>query len=181
VAAARISVPDVVRRWQIPAPDGDVWRFPFPFTVNDAAVDSLCGFLYSMFDSYSDESVGDMYTDRTRIVRLQGPEGTVHSVQLGLWLAPFDLGVSEYLEIAMSPSETRGIDEVEIYIERLSGPLAHWHRLNHDFAIKLRRQFLIWQTMKEDLRQEHAETARRLMVDFETLEIDAGGELVEPS
>ena len=123
-----------------------------------------------MFDSYSDESVGELYTDRTRIVRRRGPDGPVHSVQLGLWLAPFDLGVSEYLEIAMYPSSTSGIDEIEIYIERLSGPLAHWHRLNQDFAIKLRRQFLIWQMMSEDLRQEHAETARQLVVDAESLE-----------
>ena len=165
VAASRIAVPDVVRRWKIPDPDGDVWRFIFPFTANAAAVDSLCGFLHSMFDSYSDESVGELYTDRTRIVRRQTPRGPVHSVQLGLWLAPFDLGVSEYLEISMYPSDTPGIDEVEIYIERLSGPLAHWHRLNQNFAIKLRRQFLIWQTMGEELREEHAESARELMVE----------------
>jgi len=183
LGASRMAVPDVVRRWQIPAPDGDVWRFIFPFTVNAAAVDSLCGFLHSMFESYGDESVGDLYTDRTRIVRRQGPEGPVHSVQLGLWLAPFDLGVSEYLEIAMCPSDTQGMYEVEIYIERLSGPLAHWHRLNQDFAIKLRRQFLIWQTMREDLRLEHAETARQLVVDSGSLEASpaasGAGELAE--
>jgi len=180
LAASRIAVPDVVRRWQIPEPDGDVLRFIFPFTVNVAAVNSLCGFLHSMFDSYSDASVGEMYTDMTRIVRRdrgsgresdRGSDGPVHSVQLGLWLAPFDLGVSQYLEISAFPSDTSGICEVEIYIERISGPLAHWQRLNQDFAIKLRRQFLIWQTMKEELRQEHAETARQLTVDFETLEI----------
>ena len=183
--ASRMAVPDVVRRWQLPAPDGNVWRFIFPFTANAAAVDSLCGFLYSMFDSYSDESIGDLYADLTRIVRRRGPDGPIHSVQLGLWLAPFDLGVSQYLEISMYPSDTRGINEVEIYIERLSGPLAHWHRLNQDFAIKLRRQFLIWQTMSEDLRQEHADLGRRLTVDFESLGLSpaatASDVLAEPS
>jgi hypothetical protein len=185
VAASRMAVPDVVRRWQIPAPDGNVLRFIFPFTANAAAVDSLCGFLYSMFDSYSDESTGDLYADLTRIVRRTGPDGPIHSVQLALWLAPFDLGVSQYLEISMYPSDTRGINEVEIYIERLNGPLAHWHRLNQDFAIKLRRQFLIWQTMNEDLRQEHADTGRRLTVDFESLGLSpaatGSGELTERS
>jgi hypothetical protein len=153
--------------------------------VNSGAVDSLCGFLFSIFDSYSDESVGDLYTDRTRIVKRQSPKGPVHSVQLGLWLAPFDLGVSQYLEISMYPSETQGIDEVEIYIERLSGPLAHWHRLNQDFAIKLRRQILIWQTMREELRQEHADTGRRLIVEYESLGISpattGASEVVESS
>jgi hypothetical protein len=169
VAASRIAVPDVVRRWLIPAAEGDVMRFIFPFTVNATNVDSLSGFLYSQFASYSDESVGGLYTEQTRIVKRQTAAGEIRSVQLGLWLAPFDLGVSQYLEISVYPSETQGIHEVEIYIERLGGPMAHWHRLNQDFAIKLRRQFLIWQTMGEDLRQEHAQTARQVVAPAEVL------------
>jgi hypothetical protein len=37
----------VVWCWQLPTPEGDVWRFPFPFTLNQKAAHSLCGFLYS--------------------------------------------------------------------------------------------------------------------------------------
>ncbi len=143
MAASRIAVPDVVRRWTIPEAEGNVLRFVFPFTVNETNVDSLCGYLYSQCASYNDESVGGFYTDQTRIVTRQVVNGPLQSVQLGLWLAPFDLGVSQYLEISVHPSATTAIHEVEVYVERLSGPMAHWHRLNQDFALKLRRQFLI--------------------------------------
>ena len=37
--ASRQAVPDVVRRWQLPDPQGDVWRFQFPFTVNRNAIE----------------------------------------------------------------------------------------------------------------------------------------------
>jgi hypothetical protein len=111
--------------------------------VNETNVDSLCGYLYSQYASYNDESVGGFYTEQTRIVTRQVVNGPLQSVQLGLWLAPFDLGVSQYLEISVYPSATTAIHEVEVYVERLSGPMAHWHRLNQDFALKLRRQFLI--------------------------------------
>lgn len=143
MAASRIAVPDVVRRWTIPEAEGDVLRFVFPFTVNETNVDSLCGYLYSQYASYNDESVGGFYTEQTRIVTRQVVNGPLQSVQLGLWLAPFDLGVSQYLEISVYPSATTAIHEVEVFVERLSGPMAHWHRLNQDFALKLRRQFLI--------------------------------------
>ena len=49
----------------------------------------------------------------------------------------------------------------ELYIERISGPVAFWQRLNLGFMLELRKQFLIWQTLKEDFHAEHVATARR--------------------
>ena len=69
-----------------------VLRFVFPFTVNETNVDSLCGYLYSQYASYNDESVGGFYAEQTRIVTRQVVNGPLQSVQLGLWRAPFDLG-----------------------------------------------------------------------------------------
>ena len=163
--ASRAAVPDVVRRWQLPTPEGDVWRFPFPFTLNQKAAHSLCGFLYSTLSAYGDESVGKLYTEKTRVV-VDGRTGhTPFAVQLGVWLAPFDLGVSEYLQFALRPSTIPGMLEIEIYIERLSGPRAFWMRLNQGFLIELRRQFMVWQTLKEEIREDYAETSRRVAIE----------------
>jgi len=169
--ASRQAVPDVVRRWQLPEPDGDVWRFFFPFTVNRNAIESLCGYLYSYFSAYSHESVGQLYTERTRIVvDARGGEQPRYAVQLLVWLAPFDMGVSEYLQLTIAPTEVPGISGIELYLERISGPVAFWRRLNLGFMLALRQQFLVWQTLKDQLHRDHAQTTRRVAIDAAPLD-----------
>lgn len=174
--ASQMAVPDVVRRWQLPDPDGDVWRFPFPFTVNVNAVESLCGFLHSYFASYGHESVGKMYTERTRVVVDDDPDGSrKYAVQLLLWLAPFDMGVSQYLQFTTTPTDNPRILEIHLYIERISGPVAFWQRLNLGFMLEMRKQFLVWQTLKDEIQTEHTEHCRKIAQNAADLELEAAG------
>jgi hypothetical protein len=168
--ASQMAVPDVVRRWQLPDPVDDVWQFEFPFTVNVNAVDSLCGYLYTFFSAYGHESVGKMYTERTRIVVEREGNRKNYAVQLLLWLAPFDMGVSQYLQFTITPTANRDIYEIDLYIERISGPVAFWQRLNLGFMLDLRKQFLVWQTLKGEIQEEHAQTAREMAVKAADLE-----------
>lgn len=170
--ASEMAVPDVVRRWQLPDPVDDVWRFPFPFTVNVNAVESLCGYLHTHFASYGHESVGSMYSERTRIVLDETPTGRTYAVQLLLWLAPFDMGVSQYLQFTTKPTENPRILEIQMYIERISGPVAFWQRLNLGFMLDLRKQFLVWQTLKAEIQQEHTDHCREVAQRAEDLELD---------
>ena len=163
--AARMAVPDVVRRWQLPDPEEDIWQFDFPFTANAQAIESLCGYLHTYFCAYGHESVGKMYTEKTRIVVSEDgrPDGKpVYSVQLLLWLAPFDMGVSEYLQFTMAPSDIQGIYGIKLYIERISGPLAFWQRLNLRFMLELRKQFLVWQTLGDEMQEQYTTHAREV-------------------
>jgi len=169
--ASQLAVPDVVRRWQLPDPEGDVWCFPFPFTVNRNAIESLCGYLYRYFTSYGHESVGKLYTERTRILSQVGPDGAEsYAVQLLVWLAPFDMGVSQYLQFTIEPTDVRDIHGIELWIERISGPVAFWQRLNLAFMLDMRKQFLVWQTLKEELHAEHADLARQVALDASSVE-----------
>jgi hypothetical protein len=169
--ASRLAVPDVVRRWQLPDPDDDVWRFFFPFTVNRQAIESLCGYLYGFFSDYSHESVGKLYTEKTRIVVDEREDGErIYSVQLLVWLAPFDMGVSQYLQFTVEPTEIDNIFGIELYIERVSGPVAFWQRLNLGFMLMMRQQFLLWQTLKASVQEDHAKVGRSVLVEASALE-----------
>ncbi len=161
--ASQVAVPDVVRRWQLPDPEDDTWQFAFPFTANAQVIQSLCGYLHSYFCSYGHESVGKMYTEKTRIVTAEEDGKPVYSVQLLLWLAPFDMGVSEYLQFTMAPSDIPGIYGIRLYIERISGPIAFWQRLNLRFMLELRKQFLVWQTLGDELQEQHSQHARQVI------------------
>ena len=169
--ASRMAVPDVVRRWQLPEPEDDVWRFPFPFTLNRQAIESLCGYLYTYFAAYGHESVGKLYTEKTRVVVDERADGErIYAVQLLVWLAPFDMGVSQYLQFTVEPTEVDNIFGIELYIERISGPVAFWQRLNLGFMLTLRQQFLLWQTLGETVQEEHAQTGRSVLVEAQTLD-----------
>ena len=163
--AAKSSVPDTVRRWIPPDPEGDRWEFEFPFMVSEAEVKGLCGFLANYFNSYSEESIGDFYAEKVRIVGEEGPKGTEYGVQLLLWLAPFDMGVSQFMQLEFLPAQVSGVYTVEIYIERVSGQDTFWQRVNRRFINGLRKEFLLWHTLPDASKTHHRNTADRLLVE----------------
>ena len=161
--AAQAAVPDVVRRWKPPNADGDRWSFQFPFMVNRAEVVGICGFLHSYFSAYSEESLGTFYTEKTRIVGEASEKGEEFGLQMMIWLAPFDMGVSQYLQIAFVPTEVNSIYAIEIFIQRISGQDAFWKSTNHRFMNGLRKEFLIWHTLNPESKEQHRETAMNLL------------------
>jgi len=89
------------------------------------------------------------------------------------WLAPFDLGVSQKVAIETLPTDTQDVFEIVLLIHRESGDITNWKRVNRRFLNTLRKQFLIWRTLK------HADRERYLMetdyVDNPELSEPAGG------
>ena len=75
------------------------------------------------------------------------------------WLAPFDLGVSQRVAIETTPTDTADVFEIYLVIDRESGDIFNWKRVNRRFLNTLRKQFLIWRTLK------HAERERYLQGD----------------
>ena len=171
--ASRSAVPDTVRRWQPPPPDGDRWELDFPFMVGKSEVVGICGFLANFFSAYSEESIGDFYADKVRITTEETRAGREHAVQLLLWLAPFDMGVSQFLQIELAPTSTPGVCGVQIYIHRLSGQDTYWQRVNRRFVNHLRKEFLIWHTLDAESKAFHDRSARERMAAEATAEVEA--------
>jgi hypothetical protein len=163
--AARSAVPDTVRRWQPPPPTGDDWEFAFPFMVSEQEVEGLCGFLASYFQAYGEESIGDFYADKVRVVCEPADDSSKseYAVQLLLWLAPFDMGVSQFVQIECTPGTVRGVYGVDVYIHRISGQDTYWQRVNGRFVNHLRKEFLIWHTLDASAKEYHSQLARDLI------------------
>ena len=157
--AARSAVPDTVRRWVPPKPEGDDWEMEFPFAVGEGEVLGICGFFANYFSAYSEDSVGDFYADKVRIIKEQGEGSAEYAVQLLIWLAPFDMGVSQFLQLEFLPTPVSSVYRVEIYIQRISGQDTFWQRVNHRFINGLRKEFLLWHTMEESAKVFHREFA----------------------
>ena len=166
--AASMSVPDVTRRWKFPDPEGDHWRFDFPFTMAKADALGTCAYLHRIFSSYGEGSVGDFMTEDVRFALEREGATPVYLLKLMVWLAPYDLGVSQQVSLRTMPMEDLpGIYRIEIYLERISGDVASWKRLNTSFINVLRKRFLVWRTIPSELRQTYRQEGEGLVREVE--------------
>ncbi|MEE3258078.1 MAG: FtsX-like permease family protein [Candidatus Latescibacterota bacterium] len=161
--ASQMAVPDVTRKWKLPPPDGDQWDFEFPFTVSGHEVLGLSVFLIGYFDSYSEESIGTFYTDGAHLSREETPNGEGYLIDMNIWLAPFDLGVSQHVTVRAMPEAEHNIYSVGLQIKRLSGEDASWRRVNQRFMNVIRKQFLIWRTVDTEAKDSYREQGAELL------------------
>ncbi len=154
--AASMSVPDVTRRWQFPDPDGDDWRFDFPFTLGKTDALGSCAYLHRVFSSYGEGSIGDFMTEDVTFQLERGGADPVYLLKLKVWLAPYDLGVSQQVSLRTMPTEDMpSIYRIEMHLERISGDVASWKRLNTGFLKVLRKRFLVWRTIPQEVRDAY--------------------------
>ncbi len=83
------------------------------------------------------------------------PQTEVYRLSMRTWLAPFDMGVSQDTDIILLPSDEPGLFELQLRLERKSGEIAAWKRVNREFMTELRKQLLVWRTVKSASQQEY--------------------------
>ncbi|MCX7705389.1 MAG: hypothetical protein N2115_03930 [bacterium] len=153
--ASQMAVPDVTRRWILPEPKGDIWKFEFPFTVSEIEVIGLSTFLSEYLNSYQDVSLGNFYTSDTKFSVEKSPtEKHTYIIETNIALAPFDLGVTQKVKIIMSPLGQYNFYTINLEIIRQSGESSDWKRLNRRFLDGIRKQFLIWRTVSIDVKKD---------------------------
>ncbi|MEO6906932.1 MAG: FtsX-like permease family protein [Abditibacteriaceae bacterium] len=88
------------------------------------------------------------------------PDSSVFNLSMRVWLAPFDMGVSQDTVIILMPSEEEGLFELQIRLVRQSGEIAAWKRTNRGFISDLRKQLLLWRTIKPKDQMEYVRSGR---------------------
>ncbi|HEY0074135.1 MAG TPA: ABC transporter permease, partial [Abditibacteriaceae bacterium] len=83
------------------------------------------------------------------------PEQEVYRLSMRIWLAPFDMGVSQDADIVLLPSPEAGLYELQLRLWRQSGEIAAWQRVNRGFLSDLRKQLLLWRTIPREAQQEY--------------------------
>lgn len=164
--AANLAVPDVTRQWDLPDPDGDHLTFPFPFTVGREDVLSLTTYLVRVFESYLEGTATAFEVDHVDF-REQNPssEDPSYSVDLTVWLPPYDFGISQNVEMTILPSEDgHHLYSIEVRIDRLSGDYGLWLHANRSFLNAVRKQFLVWRTASSEEKARYAQEGREMLV-----------------
>ena len=161
--AARIAIPDVNRSFELPETDGNSLQVYLPFFMKHAEYESIGGFLYNYFIGHQDISHGRFSTGNVELVyscdnveeiqqmitdsQHREDYHCVH-LQARVWLAPFDFGIMQLVDIQFSPArDNPAFLEVKMTIHRESGEESQWRRINKMFIHQLRKQLLIWRSM----------------------------------
>jgi hypothetical protein len=82
-------------------------------------------------------------------------ETEVYRLSMRVWLAPFDMGVSQDVDIMLMPSSEPDLYELQLKLVRQSGEISAWKRVNRGFMSDLRKQLLLWRTIKPSGQQEY--------------------------
>ena len=155
--ASEVATPAVDRTWKVPEPEGDVWKIKLPFAVAGAQAQGINEFLAEWFRAYEEQSVGDFLTQDIRTGVETMPLGPGYRLTGRVWLAPFDLGVSQTLMLDTAPTDLESVYDVQLTLTRTSGDVSNWKRVNRRFLNVLRKQFLIWRTLTEIERERYME------------------------
>ncbi|MEE2710183.1 MAG: FtsX-like permease family protein [Gemmatimonadota bacterium] len=158
--AADMTVEDVTRRWEPPQPDGDEWSFDFPFTVNTQETLPLSSYLAHIFRTHEDSSSEDFVTDNTTLKPVSAEDPNTYSVSGTVWLAPYDLAISQDVILALENAEEEDLKlyKIIITIRRRSGDWAQWQTINRRFFGVLRKRFLVWRTLPHQIKETYRGT-----------------------
>lgn len=161
--AADMAVPDVTRRWKFPPPEGDDWKFEFPFTVGGVEILGMYAYLARFLQSYGETSIGAFYTEGVALAKAAPDEAADYVISARCWLAPYDLGISQDVRFEAVPTGEHNIYAIDVVIHRLSGDTLSWQRMNRGFLNVLRKQFLVWRTVPSGVKIDFADEGRRIV------------------
>ena len=137
--------------------------FDFPFTVGGSEVLGMYTYLTRVFESYGEGSVGDFVADNIKFTSQDVNGEPQYESHLTAWLAPYELGISQNVELKAIPEGEHNIYRIEVVINRLSGDVASWKRINRGFLNALRKRFLVWRTIPVDLKHNYAEEGKQIL------------------
>ena len=157
--ASQVATPAIERSWKVSDPVGDNWTILLPFAVTGDQALGVGGFISEWFKSYEEYSVGDFVTQNVSTGSYEAEHGTAYTVKCRSWLAPFDLGVSQDIVLATVPTTLEDVYELVLTIHRESGDVSNWKRVNRRFLNTLRKQFLIWRTLRKEDRDRYIAAA----------------------
>ncbi|MBI5707100.1 MAG: FtsX-like permease family protein [Armatimonadetes bacterium] len=158
--AAKIAAPALDEEMMAHEPEGDEWREPLPFRVTRDEAAGIVAFLSEWFQAYEEYTIGDFVTSQTEVFgQSGGPDRSNEPGLFGLrtqvWIAPYDLGVCQKLELSAHPSGTDDIYQLDLTLHRESGDPENWVLVNRRFLGYLRQQFLTWRTLGDEERAKY--------------------------
>jgi len=153
---SRLVTPSLERVWRMPTkPIGDTWEIPLPFIFNRAEIDGVCAYIIEFLEAHVGEGSLDF-----SVRNLTYGEGMVENQQVRriiftAHLTPYELGVLQYVNIIFNLPEGSDVWQMEINLNRKAGPREVWEKNNYNFINVLRKQFLLWRSLRQEEKRTY--------------------------
>src|SRR5262249_53450186 len=118
--ASQAASPSEDRRWSVPPPKGDEIALELPFSFQRDLVPGVALFLHEYFDGHSESSLGKFTAREVTLEAFHTPKGEGICLFFMAWLTPYDLGVSQEVQIYIVPVG-EGLYVTECSFFRVSG------------------------------------------------------------
>ena len=172
-SAMEIAKPADNAGWTLPKPDDDdriVFMLPFTFTQYDRI--AVLAFFYKYFENHGEGSAGPFFSGVPvlKVAEHTDPlanDSYIPSLEVQVWLKPFDLGVSQkiIIELGTDPDTKEYISKM--ILERVTGTRDAWLRLNGPLVALIRQHFLHWRAVPQDQKTELFAEAKALLEENE--------------
>jgi hypothetical protein len=173
--ASQIAIPDVSRSWTLPKAEGARLTVVLPVLMKYGELKGVGGYIYRYFQGHQDVSHGMFSTGDFRVIYEcptyeYGGEAKEFcrdcdcikdrclQLRSTVWLAPFDFGIMQSVDIVFCPSEDDpNFVEIRMDLVREAGEANAWHRVNKAFVNQFRKQLLMWRSLTKEAHEHFAE------------------------
>jgi hypothetical protein len=162
--AARLAAPAEIMTRERHTAEGDAMEIDLPFTFNWRDRVAIIPYFIDWFENYGEGSAGEYFCSPPECGIRADDDGSVAPfVATVTWLKPYDLGVSQTVELLVRRAQETGDNVATVIMTRKSGDRESWERCCHAFIGLLRKRFLTWRAISVDERTRLLERGRRLL------------------
>ncbi len=167
-SAAKLAAPSENREWKLPPIVNDAMEFDLPFTFTPYDRVAILSYMHRWMDAHGEGGTGQFFAAPPEVILRECPGEAAHvgalpAVVATVWLKPYDLGVSQRVEILLPTDTETGEFIARVRMLRLSGTTASWERTLKPFLGVLRKQFLNWRAATERERSEMYDESKSLI------------------
>ncbi|MCF7855690.1 MAG: hypothetical protein K9N51_12890, partial [Candidatus Pacebacteria bacterium] len=162
--AARLAAPaDLMARKRSTA-EGDVMELDLPFTFNHRDRIAILPYFSDWLENFGEGSSGEFFCSDPQCFVREEKNGTFATgLETVTWLKPYDLGVSQTVTIVVRHYPDTGDNVATVIMTRRSGDSESWERCCHAFIGLLRKRFLTWRAVTDELRAQLLERGQNIL------------------
>ncbi|MCS7119613.1 MAG: M28 family peptidase [Candidatus Bathyarchaeota archaeon] len=151
---AKLVTPSLERAWKMPTkPVGDNWDIPMPFFTSGEEVGGVLEFMREFFSGHYDSNAPVFWVESIKYVEGEADGVPYMGYSMQVHLFPYETGIIQEANVIAKTEDARW--RIFLLTKRLTGMRDRWIQQNRGFADAVRKQLLLWRSLKPEEKMEY--------------------------